>query len=225
MNSGSLLIRRSMALLPPQYKVITATVDAQAGEIGVIYQAAGFVYVGTSKGIRLHIYDGNREISERQARREYGTSSASRLKALGLKVEYMPRRERYFAFRGNRAEKETLRAAIAGRIKPYPKRSAAETGVVIKFADRVGSKNIGFVCVRRRRLKDGGSAVTFDLKHSVRVDGKPRHKFVMTLGSQRSDRDHAGFWQHVSDRMASRGLDAAQRARLIAEVRRKGALG
>jgi hypothetical protein len=212
-----------MALLPPQYKVITATVDPQVGEVGTVYQAAGFVYVGVSKGIRLHIHDGDRVISERQARGQYGTSSTQHLKALGLRVEYMPRRERYFAFRGSRAEKETLRAAIAGRIKPYPKRSAAETGLVIN-SGHLGAKNIGFVRVRRRMLKGGARSASFDLLRSIWNGGKPTHKFVMTLGSQRSDRDHAGFLVRANERMAKLGLDPAQRQRVIADVIKKGGL-
>ena len=39
-HAASKLIRRSMDLLPARYQVITATVDAAAGEIGTIYQAA-----------------------------------------------------------------------------------------------------------------------------------------------------------------------------------------
>src|SRR5260221_107121 len=41
-HSASKLIRRSMDLLPERYRVITATVDRAAGEIGTVYQAAGF---------------------------------------------------------------------------------------------------------------------------------------------------------------------------------------
>jgi hypothetical protein len=35
-----------MDLLPERYQIVTATVDAAAGEIGIIYQACGFDYVG-----------------------------------------------------------------------------------------------------------------------------------------------------------------------------------
>jgi hypothetical protein len=66
---------------------------------------------------------------------------------------------------------------------------------VIKLAGgRSDQKHIGFVRVRRRTLKGGSSATTFDLLRSVRVDGAPRHQFVLTLGTQRSDRDAARFW-------------------------------
>ncbi len=59
-HTGSKLIGRSMVLLPPEYKVITATVDPQVGEVGVIYQAAGFHYVGQMwRGIQVRIHDGD----------------------------------------------------------------------------------------------------------------------------------------------------------------------
>ena len=45
-HAASKLIRASMRLLPEKYKVVTATVDAGVGEIGGVYQAASFVYVG-----------------------------------------------------------------------------------------------------------------------------------------------------------------------------------
>jgi hypothetical protein len=129
-------------------------------------------------GTRLLVHDGERTLSERTARRKYDTSSAAALEGLGLTVERVPRRGRYFAFRGRRSEQKMLRAAIADRERPYPKR---QSGVVIKLAGgRSDQKHIGFVRVRRRTLKGGSSATTFDLLRSVRVDGAPRHQFVLT---------------------------------------------
>jgi hypothetical protein len=42
-HAASKLIRRSMDLLPERYKIVTASVDRLAGEIGTIYQACGFL--------------------------------------------------------------------------------------------------------------------------------------------------------------------------------------
>src|SRR4029077_6610156 len=80
---------------------------------------------------RLLVHDGERTLSERTARRKYGTSSAAALEGVGLPVERVPRRGRYFAFRGRRSEQKMLRAAIADRERPNPKRPS---GVVIKLA-------------------------------------------------------------------------------------------
>ena len=38
-----------MKMLPEQYKIVTATVDDHAGEIGTIYQACNFDYIGSMR--------------------------------------------------------------------------------------------------------------------------------------------------------------------------------
>jgi hypothetical protein len=123
-HSASKLIRRAIDLLPERYRVITATCDAIAGELGTIYQACGFDYVGTMcSGRRALIYHQGRIVSERHARRRFGTSGRHGLAALGIRSLSVPRRTRYFAFRGPAREQAGLRASIADRIKPYPKRA------------------------------------------------------------------------------------------------------
>jgi len=124
-HSASKLIRVSMRMLPDRYKVITCTVDAQAGEVGTIYQACGFEYVGRMKGNgdRASIIGGDgKQKSERQAYREYGTRSIKKLRELGLTVNSVPRKARYFSFTGTKKEKRENRKAIEHLIKPYPKR-------------------------------------------------------------------------------------------------------
>ena len=67
-HSASKLIRRSIRLLPERYRVITATVDAMAGEIGTVYQAAGFDFVGVMRmGGRALVRVNGKAMSERQA--------------------------------------------------------------------------------------------------------------------------------------------------------------
>ena len=122
-HSASKLIRRSMDLLPQKYAVVTATVDANAGEIGTIYQAAGFDFVGVMRaGRRASIRLNGKHLSERQAGRLAGTQGARALARLGFDAISVPRRARYFAFRGDRHERERNRSAIAHLIKPFPKR-------------------------------------------------------------------------------------------------------
>lgn len=121
-HAASKLIRRSMRLLPARYKVVTATADFALGEVGTVYQAAGFHYVGQmhQRDRLLVSYRG-----KRMAREVLGASTIRALKALGirgLKVERIPRRARYFAFRGSARERRELRDAIAHLVKPYPKR-------------------------------------------------------------------------------------------------------
>ena len=127
-GTASRIIRRSMDLLPSRYEVVTATCDAQAGEIGTVYQAAGFVFVGqmSKGGNRASIVKaGGKTISSRQAQRVYGTRGVSGIREAdpSLEVRSVPRKTRYFCFRGSHKQKRINRAAIQHLIKPYPKRT------------------------------------------------------------------------------------------------------
>jgi hypothetical protein len=133
-HSGSKLISEAIKMLPPQYKVVTATVDDLAGEIGTIYQACNFVYVGSMR-------DSNPSVSSRKGDRDawlingklYGTR-AIRQKIGSVRQDdikrYFPNAQRvrqnskgrYFYFRGTKQEKAQDIDAIKHLIKPYPKR-------------------------------------------------------------------------------------------------------
>ena len=113
-----------MRLLPARYTVVTASVDATAGEVGTLYQACSFAFVGVlANGGRILVRkpDGT-TLSGRQARRRFGSESVTALRALGVEAVPVPRRARYFAFRGPARERKRLRRAIAPLTKPYPKR-------------------------------------------------------------------------------------------------------
>jgi hypothetical protein len=118
-NAASKLIRGAMRLLPAEFKIVTAMTDATVGERGAIYRAAGFLPVETAKGGRRALVRFRGQyLSERSARRRFGTSSARKLAKLGLRVETVPRRLRWFAFRGSRIERRRLRRVLAGLIEP-----------------------------------------------------------------------------------------------------------
>ena len=133
-HSGSKLIRASMKLLPKKYEVITCTTDEAAGEIGTIYQACGFHYVGSMR-------DSNEKVNSRRLDRDgwlvngkmYGSRSirnivgSCRMEDI-LKVFPSAKKikqhskHRYFAFRGGKYVEKTHLKAIEHLIKPYPKR-------------------------------------------------------------------------------------------------------
>lgn len=128
-HSASKLIRCSINLLPEHYKIVTATTDFEAGEIGTIYQACGFDYVGAmaernAKQPRkcLLLSNGDR-ITERQARQQHGSIKNACAVIPGSSRLFLEYKARYFAFRGNRAEIKRHRAAIKHLIAPYPKRA------------------------------------------------------------------------------------------------------
>src|SRR5262245_22770972 len=84
-HAASKLIRRSMDLLPARFKVVTAMVDQGVDEIGTIYQAAGFHFVGIMRpGGRALVALNGKRLSERQAGRIAGTRGARALARLGF---------------------------------------------------------------------------------------------------------------------------------------------
>ena len=129
-NSASKLVRTSMKMLPEKYRVVTATVDETAGEIGIIYQACGWDFCGvlSKGGNRASIItpDGKR-ISSRDAADLYGTRSIHTLREMGLDVTSTPRKSRYFAFLGSQREQRDNRKQIEHMIQPYPKRPPQST--------------------------------------------------------------------------------------------------
>lgn len=114
--------------------------------------------------------------------------------------------------------------------------AAKDVGVDTKVRSALTFDNYsGFVRVRKRALKGGHfpewrkhrASMSFDLVRAVRVDGKPRHKFVLGLGSQKDveeiDSAICWFWARAVRRMIGHGLSESQRFRLVAEMVRKGA--
>lgn len=140
-HTGSKLIRDSMKLLPDHVEIVTATVDAQAGEIGTIYQACGFDFVGvlspnTKAGIAA-IINGKLETERSLRRKLYGVTSMRAVTREAVlerwpsaELQIQERKSRYFAFRGDARTKRRNRAAILDKIKPYPKRDGKALGSV-----------------------------------------------------------------------------------------------
>ena len=134
-HAASKLIRSSMKMLPKKYEVVTATVDDLAGEIGTIYQACNYYYVGSMR-------DGNSNVCSRKGDRDawvidgklYGSRNL-RAKLGTTRMEDICRvypdvkkikqnsKGRYFAFRGSKKNKREHLASIQHMVKPYPKRS------------------------------------------------------------------------------------------------------
>jgi hypothetical protein len=91
-----------------------------------------------------------------------------------------------------------------------------------------GNDAAGFIRVRKRKLKGcrGTSSRSFDVVRAVRINGKPRHKFVLGLGSQKSGasgNDAARMLLRAIGRMKDHGLSESQRRSLLDELVRKGA--
>lgn len=126
-NSNSHLIMESIKLLPEKYKVITCTVDNLAGEVGTIYQACNFDYVGVMrKGKDRTGYIINGKLyGSRAIRQKYGTTKQNVIRQLvpDVKIIKQKSKGRYFYFRGNKREVRDLRKPIKHLIQEYPKRN------------------------------------------------------------------------------------------------------
>jgi hypothetical protein len=97
-----------------------------------------------------------------------------------------------------------------------------------------------FVRVRRRQLKGGHphrrpyrerlitESASYDVVRAVRIDGKPRQKFIVGLGSLKTPIPESGgwslarFWHRALRKMRRRGLSEQQRRHVIAAMIRKG---
>jgi hypothetical protein len=133
-HSASKLITSSMKMLPEKYKVVTATVDELAGEIGTIYQACNFHYIGSmrennpnvknSKGDRFGVLINGKLYGARSIRQKIGTQRKADILDKWPDAKFVPQKakKRYFYFLGNKKEKKYYKKQIEQFIKPYPKR-------------------------------------------------------------------------------------------------------
>lgn len=124
-NTASRLIRQSIRLLPREVEVITATVDPKAGEVGTIYQACGFNYVGTMHQIdpnRFGLEVDGRVLGSRTMRHRHGKQDLETMKKFypDAKMVKQITKGRYFCFRGENQGKHL--EAVRHLLKPYPKR-------------------------------------------------------------------------------------------------------
>ena len=136
-NTNSHLIMESIKQLPPKYEVITCTIDHLAGEVGTIYQACNFDYVGSMRGegaSRLGAIIDGKMMSDRGLRSRYGTSNPKKILEIRPDAQFVKQKckDRYFYFRGDKKTRKRNRKPIESMIKPYPKRGAIDDTKEIK---------------------------------------------------------------------------------------------
>lgn len=136
-NTNSRLIMESMKQLPPRYEVITCTIDNLAGEVGTIYQACNFVYVGDmhgyNRGRTACVIEG-KLYGDRALISKFGTKNHKKILELRPDATFIKQKgkDRYFYFRGSRKTRAKNRKAIESMIKPYPKRSPYDEAKELK---------------------------------------------------------------------------------------------
>lgn len=132
-NAASFLISHAcrMAAKDRGWRIFYAYADPEAGEIGTVYQATNWHYIGQGVGRtpgRLRedwrLPDG-RELSGRSLRhRKMKRADAL---ALGWKPIYKHPKHKYVHFEGSKTERAALLRALRYPTMDYPKREAVET--------------------------------------------------------------------------------------------------
>jgi group I intron endonuclease len=133
-----------------KYRIITATVDPAAGEIGTIYQSLNWHYVGLMSGN----YNSNKETKRfsvlingklrysRSIRKEFGTMKRDIILKKYPDAVFITqyRKRRYFYFIGNKYENKKYLEGIKHLIMPYPKRGSDHSGIIYKITNLVNNK-------------------------------------------------------------------------------------
>lgn len=131
-HSGSKLIAYGLREMSKKgYKYVVAFSDPEAGEIGTLYQATNWYYLGFSETIHYDIYnsDGTLFKNDRDFFKEYGYSGKKKMQEFidsnpTKKYELRERRPkaRYIKLIGNKKENKEMFVYLKDKIQPYPKR-------------------------------------------------------------------------------------------------------
>lgn len=131
-NTASKLIMAAISMLPDKYEVITATTDHLAGEIGTIYQACNFHYVGSmrdhnksTKGkSRFGVVIKGKLYGSRAMRKMVGSQKKEDILNKYPDAEFVKQKakHRYFYFNCDKRKKKQHYKALHSLILPYPKR-------------------------------------------------------------------------------------------------------
>jgi group I intron endonuclease len=158
-NAGSYFISAANRWLYENtpYRVVTATVDPMAGEIGTIYQACNWRYVGLMDGNvsasgselkRFGVVIDGKLYGSRTMRRKYGTTKKEVILSHHPDAKFVDqfRKRRYFCFLGGKREKAANESGIRHLFKVYPKRDeindliSSHYGVVYKITNTANGK-------------------------------------------------------------------------------------
>lgn len=151
-NTASYFISKALKWIKnnTQYKIITATVDPAAGEVGTIYQSLNWFYVGLMSG-NYHgnkmatrfgvIIDGKLRLS-RWIRNKIGTMKRDEVLKHYPNAVFVPqyRKQRYFYFIGSKTENRKNYKTIKHLILPYPKRNNEISGVIYLIRNKINNK-------------------------------------------------------------------------------------
>lgn len=129
-HSGSKLIAHGLSKMKEiGYKYVIAFSDPNAGEVGILYQATNWYYLGFTKDVHYDIYnkDGRVYLNDRDAARKLGFRGRAKLTEYisdkpWLEVRERRSKGRYIKLIGSKHENKEMMVVLKDKIKPYPKR-------------------------------------------------------------------------------------------------------
>jgi len=152
-NTASYFISKTTEWLKKntEYKIVTATVDPAAGEIGTIYQALNWKYIGLMAGNygkngketkRFSVFIDGKLKHSRTVRKEFGTIKKDIILKKYPNAIFLPqyRKRRYFHFIGNKIENKQYLKNISHLILPYPKKNHEIAGIIYLIHNKINNK-------------------------------------------------------------------------------------
>lgn len=139
-NAASFLISRAVKLAAAEHRwrIFYAYADPEAGEIGTVYQASNWLYVGQGVGRTpgrfrqdWRLPDGKIIASRTLRHRGIKITEA---REMGWVPVYKHPKHKYIYLEGNRKERKALLALLRYLPQPYPKRATPESVVMYTAA-------------------------------------------------------------------------------------------
>jgi hypothetical protein len=129
-HSGSKLIAYGLREIAKRgFKFVVAFSDGEAGEIGTLYQATNWNYIGSSGRTHWDVYhkSGGLYLNDRDFHKRNGFSGKKELDSWAIGKPYLikPRyaKGRYIKLIGTKRENKEMMAVLKDKVKPYPKRT------------------------------------------------------------------------------------------------------
>jgi len=151
-NSASFFISKACKWIKnnTQYRIITATVDPAAGEIGTIYQSLNWTYIGMMTGNyhhnkeskRFSVYIDGKLRGSRWVRNKLGTMKKDIILKHYPNAQFVNqyRKRRYFHFMDNKMKNQKYLKAFENYIQPYPKKDRDIIGIIYMITNKINNK-------------------------------------------------------------------------------------
>ena len=151
-NSASFFISKACKWIKEntKYRIITATVDPSAGEIGTIYQSLNWYYVGLMRGNyhnsketkRFSVLINGKLRYSRSIRKEFGCMKKDVILSKYPDAVFLNqyRKRRYFYFIDSKNKNIEYFNNIKHLILPYPKRDIKCSGIIYMIKNKINNK-------------------------------------------------------------------------------------